>query len=115
MKKNIILICCILLFSSSASAADQPDNTGTKLQLQKMAATQYSGPVDPDGDPAVLQAMARYQFRHENIQRIRDMIQQAKRQELPAVPFYTQRTSENALPAMVAVFIVTHFGCRLWI
>lgn len=86
MKKMAVLTGCILFVSSSAFAADQLNDESVQLSFQKEATTEYRARVDPGDTPAVLQAMQRYQFRHENTLRVRNMIQEAQQQGVPTVP-----------------------------
>ena len=86
MKKGIIITVCILLVSSSSFAVDLQDDGSTQHQSQARATIQSQERIDPDSTPAVLQAMQRYQFRHENTLHVRNMIQDAQQKGLPASP-----------------------------
>ncbi|MBU3982196.1 MAG: hypothetical protein KJ985_01655, partial [Proteobacteria bacterium] len=86
MKKMTALTACILLVSSPAVAADLTNDESTQLQPREQATIHYQVQVDPDGTPAMLQAMQQYQFRHENTIRVRSMIQDAKQHGLPTDP-----------------------------
>ncbi|MBU1453539.1 MAG: hypothetical protein KKD01_02335, partial [Proteobacteria bacterium] len=86
MEKLTGLIGCILLVSSHAYAVDLPNDESTQFQFQEEVIVQHQARVDSDGIPAMLQAMQQYQFRHENVVRVRSMIEDSQQQGLPADP-----------------------------
>ena len=114
MKKTIIFLACLMLAAPFAVAEENespPGEAGTFLlaqdqdrvqdqlhdQTQDLTQDQLrtqdrdqlhdrtQEQVDKD-DPAYLQAMHQHQFRHENTQRIQNMIQEAQKKGLPTEP-----------------------------
>ena len=62
-----------------------PDKDQLRTQDRDQLHDRTQEQVDKD-DPAYLQAMHQHQFRHENTQRIQNMIQEAQKKGLPTEP-----------------------------
>jgi hypothetical protein len=86
MKKTYVIAGAILLASVHVYAADQPYNENTQLQSQEQARVEYQAQIDPEGTPALLQAMQQHRFQHENQLHINTMIREAQQKGLPTEP-----------------------------
>jgi len=88
MKKTIIFFACLLVaapFALAVGSESPPDQEQLQAQDRDQFHDRTQEQIDKD-DPAYLQAMQQYQFRHENTLRIQNMIQEAQKKGLPTEP-----------------------------
>jgi hypothetical protein len=89
MKKTIIFLACLLLAAPFAVAEEGSTTAAQEeaaLQAQEQQRSRVQEQIDKEETPAYLQAMYQNQFRHENTQRIQNMIEEAQQKGLPTEP-----------------------------
>ena len=86
MKIKHFTLIFILLSSTSIALADEPLIENTELRSQEQAREMFQTQIDKDDTPPLLQAMHREQFRHSNMVRVQEIIEDAKQEGLPTKP-----------------------------